>query len=66
MADEGSKDQKPAAKVVGQARQGLEQAESGDTKGADRLARTRKADPASTEAAEQEASDGPAGAGLAR
>lgn len=49
-----------------QARRALEETEAGNTQAADQLEQSRKADPAATEAVEQEASDGPPGLGLAR
>jgi hypothetical protein len=48
------------------ARRGLERAEAGDPKGADQIDHAGRADPPETEAAEQEASDGPDRTGLAR
>ena len=54
------------AQVTAEARKDLEKAETGDTKAAGHLDRKQKSDPAATEAAEQEAADGPAGRGLAR
>ena len=50
----------------GKTRQGVEQVEKGDAAGADLLDEAREADPAETEAIEQEQSDGPPGRGLAR
>ena len=44
----------------------LKRAESGDLKNAKELDRAEKSAPETTEAAEQEAADGPAGRGLAR
>lgn len=49
-----------------QARQAVKSAESGNSKSAQQLDKTRRADPPGTEAAEQEASDGPQGRGLSR
>ena len=48
------------------ARRGVEQAETGETTGADQVEHLREADPAGVDAVEQEASDGPEGRGLAR
>ena len=48
------------------ARRGVEQAEVGETAGAEQVERARDADPASVEAVEQEAADGPQGRGLSR
>jgi hypothetical protein len=64
--DPNCPDPNPASETMKNARRGLEQAESGDPAGAERLDRARKVDPASTDAAEQEASDGPEGQGLSR
>ena len=44
----------------------LERAETGDLKSAKELDRAEKSAPETTEAAEQEAADGPSGRGLAR
>ena len=55
-----------SAARVEDARRGVEQAEAGETTGADRIERVNEADPASVEAVEQEASDGPEGRGLSR
>jgi hypothetical protein len=49
-----------------QARHGLEQVEAGNPKGAKQTDKAQRTNPASTEAAEQEASEGPAGLGLSR
>ena len=46
--------------------QGLKRAEVGDIKGAKQVDQVEKSDPADAEAAEQVASDGPKGRGLAR
>jgi hypothetical protein len=46
--------------------QGLERAEAGDPGGAAPVRQAEKVDPASADAAEQVASDGPEGRGLAR
>jgi hypothetical protein len=48
------------------ARGGLRRAEAGDAEGAEQIEQADRADPPETEAAEQEASDGPDPAGLAR
>jgi hypothetical protein len=65
MSDKTPADNRqPDSAVTEQAREGLEQAEKGDTKGG--LAPAPKGDAAGIEAAEQEASDGPPGRGLAR
>jgi hypothetical protein len=61
-----SKREQPDEAVTEQARHGLEQVEVGDTSSTEQLDDARKADPAGAEAAEQEASDGPDGRGLAR
>ena len=53
-----------AARV--KARRGLERAEAGDVAGARQVEDARRADRPDTEAAEQEAADGPKGVGLAR
>ncbi len=58
--------QKSDATVTEQARQGLETSESGNARGARQLDDVQKTDPASAEAAEQEASDGPPGRGVSR
>ncbi len=63
MSDTTPNRKQPDAAVTGQTRQGLKQAEKGDTKGP---APTPKGDAAGIEAAEQEASDGPPGRGVAR
>ena len=44
----------------------LERAEGGDAKAADELKQAEKSEPATAEAVEQVASDGPSGRGLAR
>ena len=49
-----------------QARQAVAQAETGEAAGAERLEAAGKADPAATEAAEQEAAEAPDGRGLSR
>ena len=51
---------------MARARHGVENAEAGDTEGADQVERVRASDPASVEAVEQEASDGPEGRGVSR
>ncbi len=48
------------------ARRGVEQAEAGNTGGAKALDQVSKVDPATAEAVEQEAGDGPPGRGLSR
>ena len=48
------------------AKAGLKRVEGGDTTGAGLLEQAQAADPAATEAAEQEAADGPGARGLAR
>lgn len=48
------------------ARRRLEQAEAGDAGAARKLDEARAVDPVAVDAAEQEASDGPAGLGLER
>ena len=53
-------------KTIEKARDGIEQAETGETAGVERLDEAKDADPRGAEAAEQEASDGPEGRGLAR
>ena len=53
-------------KATETARRGLEQAEASDAKGGGRIDQAKRANPEAAEAAEQEASDGPAGRGLAR
>ena len=58
--------EQPDDAAIEQARHRLEQAEAGDTTSVNQLDDTRKADPPGAEAAEQEASDGPQGRGLAR
>jgi hypothetical protein len=47
-------------------RQGLERAEAGDKAGAKEVEEASAVNPPAAEAAEQEASDGPKGRGLAR
>jgi hypothetical protein len=56
-------DKQPDAAVTEQTQRALKEAEKGNTSG---LAPTPKGDAAGIEAAEQEASDGPPGRGLAR
>ena len=56
----------PDSKATAEARKDLKKAETGDAKAAGHLNSTRKSDPVATEAAEQEAADGPEGRGLAR
>ena len=51
---------------VKKARQGVEQAEAGDTAGVQKIDEAQKKDPAGVEAVEQEAADGPPGRGLSR
>ena len=58
--------EQPDDAATEQARHSLEQAEAGETTSASQLDDIRKADPPDVEAAEQEASDGPPGRGLAR
>jgi hypothetical protein len=48
------------------AEQGLKEAEAGDVDGARKVKEAEQANPEASEAAEQEASDGPKGRGLAR
>jgi hypothetical protein len=48
------------------ARRGVEEAETGKPEGAGKLERLREKDPATTEAVEQEAADGPANLGVSR
>jgi hypothetical protein len=61
--NDNTENRQPDEAVTEQTREGLEQAEKGGTGG---LAPSPKGDAAGIEAAEQEASDGPPGRGLAR
>jgi len=61
----GTRDDK-GVETVDKARQGVAQAEAGDTAGVRKIDEAQKADPAGVEAVEQEASDGPPGRGLSR
>ena len=54
------------AKLSEAARRQLEKAETGDADAAQKIDEIRKANPAAEDAAEQAASDGPGGMGLAR
>jgi len=54
------------AEATERARQGLERAEVGDEAGAKEVEDASAVNPLAVEAAEQEASDGPKGRGLAR
>lgn len=49
-----------------EARESLDKAESGDTKAAEHLHRDEQTKPRTTEAVEQEASEGPANRGVSR
>jgi hypothetical protein len=54
------------ASTAHKAKQGLEKAEAGDLHGARQIGEADKENPEAAEAAEQVASDGPEGRGLAR
>jgi hypothetical protein len=60
------REDQPDARISRQARQFLKQAEGGSVKAAAQLDSARKADPGGTDAAQQEAAEGPEGRGLAR
>jgi hypothetical protein len=59
-------DEQAGADATDQVRQGLERAEAGDKAGAKEVEEASAVNPPAAEAAEQEASDGPKGRGLAR
>jgi hypothetical protein len=61
-----ARDDKSPGEVREQARHGLEQADAGNAAGVEQIDDAMAVDPTETEAAEQEAADGPEGRGLSR
>jgi len=55
-----------SVEAVEKARQGIEEMEAGGAAGLNKIKQAENVDPASVEAAEQEAADGPPGRGLSR
>ena len=66
MSGTGPAESETADTNLAKARQSVEHAETGDSSGIEQLDDVQKSDPASVEAVEQEASDGPDGRGLSR